>query len=208
VPSALNISSVHGCPTVFFCRNNGYAISTNSKDQYTGDGIAPRGVAFGMPTIRVDGNDLLAVIAATQRARAICLAEGTPTLIEAMTYRIGAHSTSDDDSKYRTKAAPEAGWDSERQYWEARSPIIRFGRYLASLGWYNVQMEDQIRKQARKEAIGTLNRAQAVGRPQAKHLYGDVYDELPWNLVEQQAALRSHLTRYREHYPNEVIETL
>ena len=69
IPSALNIASVHACPTIFFCRNNGYAISTHTDDQYKSDGIAPRGVAFGMPSIRVDGNDVLAVYAATREAR-------------------------------------------------------------------------------------------------------------------------------------------
>ena len=62
IPSALNIAAVHGCPAIFFCRNNGYAISTHTDDQYKSDGIAPRGVAFGMPSIRVDGNDILAVV--------------------------------------------------------------------------------------------------------------------------------------------------
>lgn len=69
IPSALNIAAVHGCPTIFFCRNNGYAISTSTRDQYASDGIAPRGPAFGLPTIRVDGNDVLAVLVATRKAR-------------------------------------------------------------------------------------------------------------------------------------------
>ena len=64
------------------------------------DGVGPRGPAYGMPTLRVDGNDVLAVYAATAEARRIAIAEGTPVLLEAMTYRIGAHSTSDDDTKY------------------------------------------------------------------------------------------------------------
>ena len=89
IPSALNIAAVHGCPTIFFCRNNGYAISTSTRHQYAGDGIAQRGPAFGLPTIRVDGNDVLAILAATRKAREICIREGVPTLIEAMTYRIG-----------------------------------------------------------------------------------------------------------------------
>ena len=110
------------------------------REQYASDGIAPRGPAFGLPTIRVDGNDVLAVLVATAKARQIGLTEGRPTLIEAMTYRVGAHSTSDDDSKYRNPTSPEDGWSSERAYWEARSPIIRFGRYLQSKGWYNVQV--------------------------------------------------------------------
>ena len=82
IPSALNIAAVHGCPTIFFCRNNGYAISTHTDDQYASDGVAPRGVAYGMPSIRVDGNDLLAVYAATARARRIAVEEGMPTMIE------------------------------------------------------------------------------------------------------------------------------
>jgi len=200
IPSALNIAAVHKCPTIFFCRNNGYAISTRATDQYVSDGIAQRGPAFGLPTIRIDGNDILAVIAATRKAREITLTEGRPVLIEAMSYRIGAHSTSDDDSKYRQKEAPEAGWDSERAYWEARSPCIRLGRYLASKGWYNVQMEEAIRSQARREAIESLNEAQAVDKPAARHLFTDVYDETSWMQDEQQAALAQHIADYKPHY--------
>jgi len=125
-----------------------------------------------------------------------------------MTYRIGAHSTSDDDSKYRKHDAPEEGWDNERAYWEARSPIIRFGRYLHSKGWFNVQLEEQIRKAARKEAIACLNQAQATGGPKVHTLYSDVYDELPWMLVDQEAALREHIERYKDHYGSITPEQL
>jgi len=190
----------------FFCRNNGYAISTHAEDQYVSDGIAPRGLAFGMPTIRVDGNDVLAVLAATSKARKLAISEGTPVFIEAMTYRIGAHSTSDDDSKYRKAEAPEEGWDDERAYWEARSPIVRFGRYLHAKGWYNAQLEDQMRKEARKESIDTLNKAEAAGRPLVNTLYSDVYDELPLSLREQQDALHTHLKAYASHYDGFVSE--
>jgi len=123
-----------------------------------------------------------------------------PVLIESMSYRIGAHSTSDDDSKYRTKEAPEAGWDSERAYWEARSPIIRLGRFLASKGWYNVQMEEAWRAAARREAITVLNQAQQQRPPAFRHLFTDVYDELPWMQKEQQAALRQHIDTYLPQY--------
>ena len=85
-----------------FSRNNGYAISTPVSEQYRGDGIAVRGPAYGMSTIRVDGNDVLAVYNATQAAREIAEKENKPVLIEAMTYRIGHHSTSDDSSAYRS----------------------------------------------------------------------------------------------------------
>ena len=109
-----------------------------------------------------------------------------------MTYRIGAHSTSDDDSAYRTPHAPEEGWDSERAYWEARSPIIRFGRYLHAKGWYNAQLEDHMRKEARKEAIETLNRSEASGKPKLATLFSDVYDELPWSLRAAAGAPQTH----------------
>ncbi len=268
IPSALNIAAVHGTPTIFFCRNNGYAISTSVRDQYSGDGVAPRGVAFGMPAIRVDGNDPFAVYAAVRRARQIAVEEGKPSIIEAadegtepspspyspspclrlalalhphpaphqaMTYRIGAHSTSDDDSKsrswlkvpsavsahsgrlgftvaakmrlwppsttrYRNPHSPEPGWDSERAYWESRSPIIRFGRYLQAQGWYDGQQEEELRKQARKDAIRSLNAAQKVGKPHTKHLFSDVYDEVPWHLMEQEQALLKHMQKYPASY--------
>jgi len=200
IPSALNIAAVHGCPTIFFCRNNGYAISTHAQEQYVGDGVAPRGLAFGMPTIRVDGNDILAVAAATHAARQIGLAEGRPTMIEAMTYRIGAHSTSDDDSKYRAPQSPVAGWDSERAFWEARSPVVRYGRYLHSKGWFNGQMEYTVRSEARRHAIAALNTAHEVGSPDVVHLFTDVYDELPSSLLEQRAALKDVISRYRHEY--------
>ena len=120
-------------------------------------------------------------------------------MIEAMTYRIGAHSTSD-DTKYRTPMAPVEGWDSERAFWEARSPVVRFGRYLHSLGWFNGQMEYTIRTEVRKQAINSLNVAHEASGPDLRHLYTDVYDELPWTLREQQAALKAQIHRYREHY--------
>ena len=75
------------CPVLFFCRNNGYAISTPTTDQYAGDGIASRGLGYGMHSIRVDGNDLFAVYEVTKAARELAISEGVPVLIEAMTYR-------------------------------------------------------------------------------------------------------------------------
>jgi len=211
IPSALNIAAVHGCPTIFFCRNNGYAISTHADDQYASDGIAPRGIAFGMPTIRVDGNDLLAVYAATARARQIAVEEGKPTMIEAMTYRINAHSTSDDDSAYRRPDSPEEGFASEKAYWESRNPIKRFGSYLGRLGLWTEEEEAALRKEQRARAIKALNDAERVEQPHPEHLFTDVYDEMPWLLRQQKQELKEHLQKYAEHYPDmkaEHVETL
>ena len=187
---------------LFLCRNNGYAISTHSDDQYRSDGVAPRGFAFGLPAIRVDGNDMLAMFTATVEARKIATEQGRPVIIEAMTYRIGPHSTSDDDSNYRVKEAPIDGFATERDYWEARSPIIRFGAYLKEKGWWTAEEEDALRPKSRKHAIKALHEAEKLPNPNIEHLFTDVYDELPWMLKEQQAELKDHLTRYSEHYPD------
>ena len=121
--AALNFSATLDVPMIFFCRNNGYAISTPVQDQYRGDGIASRAAGYGMHCIRVDGNDLLAVKQATEVARALALEKSKPVLIEAMTYRRGHHSTSDDSSKYRSV--------NEIKYWQDHmDPIKRFRLYI------------------------------------------------------------------------------
>lgn len=108
--SALNFASTLRCQTLFICRNNGYAISTPIDDQYAGDGIAPRGLSYGMPTIRVDGNDILAVSIGTQKARELIIKEKRPVLLETMSYRGGDHSTSDASANYRN--------EKEMQKWQ------------------------------------------------------------------------------------------
>jgi TPP-dependent pyruvate/acetoin dehydrogenase alpha subunit len=121
--AALNFAATLECPVIFFCRNNRYAISTPVRDQFRGDGIAARGPGYGIETVRVDGNDALAVYDAVREARRMALAESRPVLIEAMTYRIGHHSTSDDSSRYRAK--------TEIDDWNAtNNPITRMRAYL------------------------------------------------------------------------------
>lgn len=89
--SGLNFAATLNCPTIFICRNNGYAISTSVKDQYCGDGVVSRAPGYGIAGIRVDGNDIFAVHAAVREARAYALEHSAPVLIEAMSYRQGHH---------------------------------------------------------------------------------------------------------------------
>lgn len=108
-----------------------YAISTPIDDQYAGDGIAVRGVAYGMPTIRVDGNDIFAIYCATKQARELIIKEKRPVLIEAMSYRVGDHSTSDFSQRYRD--------EKEMLKWKEllskfSSPIERLEKYLTRRG--------------------------------------------------------------------------
>jgi 2-oxoisovalerate dehydrogenase E1 component alpha subunit len=101
--AGMNFASTLECPIVFICRNNGYAISTSVKDQYTGDGIASRAAGYGMHTVRVDGMDALAVHETVKEARKLAVENNVPVLVECMTYRGGHHSTSDDSTRYRSK---------------------------------------------------------------------------------------------------------
>ena len=128
---ALNFAATLRCQTLFYCRNNMYAISTPIDDQYAGDGIAIRGIAYGMPTLRVDGNDIFAIYAATKQAREMIIRDKRPVLIEAMSYRIGDHSTSDFSAAYRT--------EEEMKKWKSlldnfSNPIHRLEKYLLNEG--------------------------------------------------------------------------
>ena len=102
--------------------------------------------------------------------------------------------------RYRNPESPEPGWDSERAYWESRSPIVRFGRYLQSKGLWSAQREEELRKAARREAIRVLNEAEQVGKPHWEHLFTDVYDTMPWMLQQQRDGLAAHMERHAPHY--------
>ncbi|KAJ0086731.1 hypothetical protein Patl1_08195 [Pistacia atlantica] len=98
--AALNFAAVTDAPVVFICRNNGWAISTNVSEQFRSDGVVVKGQAYGVRSIRVDGNDALAVYSAIHSARKMAISEQRPVLVEALTYRVGHHSTSDDSTNY------------------------------------------------------------------------------------------------------------
>ena len=156
--AGLNFAATLEAPVVFVCRNNGYAISTPTHEQYRGDGIAARGVGYGMHTMRVDGNDVWAVRDAMTAARAIAVGDGVggrpqPVLIEAMTYREGHHSTSDDSTKYRT--------GEEIKHWrEERNPVRRLRRYLELRGWWDGEKEDALQGGERRAVLAAMAAAE------------------------------------------------
>jgi 2-oxoisovalerate dehydrogenase E1 component alpha subunit len=121
VAESFTFSAVYNAPVVFFCQNNQWAISEPTEKQ-TRVPLYQRAQGFGFPGVRVDGNDVLASLAVTKWALERARAGEGPTLVEAYTYRMGAHTTSDDPSKYRA--------DEEREAWEAKDPILRLRRYL------------------------------------------------------------------------------
>ncbi len=191
--AGLNMAAVLNCPCIFFCRNNGYAISTPSTEQFAGDGIASRGIGYGVKTIRVDGNDVLAVYQATQLAREIALAENCPVLIEAMTYRLSAHSTSDDPTGYRSK--------EEEEQWAKKDPVLRFEAWLTSKKWFDQNAIDEFKEKTRADILNALKVSEKVPVNPLEDIVEDVYDSVPWHLQKQLDELKEHVSKYPEAYP-------
>lgn len=190
--AGLNMAAVSNCPVVFLVRNNGYAISTLTSEQFVGDGIAPRGVGYGIPAIRVDGNDILAVYAASIQARDLALQKNTPVIIETMSYRLGAHSTSDDPSSYRTT--------EEEEIWRQKDPIERMKNWLLAKGWWSDQQDYQIKDDYKKEILNALKSQEKRLSPSLDQLITDVYQSPPAHLQEQYSQLLDHIDKYPDYY--------
>jgi 2-oxoisovalerate dehydrogenase E1 component alpha subunit len=179
--SGLNFAGVFELPVVFLCRNNGWAISVPVERQTATRTFAEKAVAYGIPGVRVDGNDLFAVVSATRRAVERGIAGEGPTFIEAITYRMGGHSTSDDPNRYRESQALES--------WAARDPIERVRGYLEKRGLWS----DTDEKELRSSIEGRFREAVAIAEktppPRLESLFDDVYEKVPWHLAEQRSAL-------------------
>jgi len=192
--TGLNFASVYGSQTLFICRNNGYSISTGVEDQYGGDGIAGRGPAFGIPTVRVDGNDLVAVYTATKEARRLAVEEKTPVLLELMTYRVSDHTTSDDSKAYRVENAEQV------DAWKSIGPIPRWRKYLEAQGLWDDSKQIALETQAKADIMDAFKKAEAKKRPPLKECFTDVYTDLPWHLEEQWQYCEKHVREYSGDY--------
>jgi pyruvate dehydrogenase E1 component alpha subunit/2-oxoisovalerate dehydrogenase E1 component alpha subunit len=175
--AAANFAGVFKLPLVFFCQNNQWAISVPLARQTASETIAIKAMAYGFPGERVDGNDILAVIAATREAVERARRGEGPTLVEALTFRMGGHSSSDDPTRYR-----EAGLVSE---WERQDPLHRFRHWLTAQG--HVDPADEARwTEELNEAIGkAIQEAEALPPPPIETMFSDVYREVPRTLAEQ-----------------------
>lgn len=173
----INFAAVRKAPVIFFCRNNGYAISTPSYQQYASDGVAPKGEGYGISSIRVDGNDFFAVYGAVSQARALCLEGKGPVLIEAMTYRLGAHSTSDDPSLYRD--------EEEVKKWHGKDPITRLRLYLEKSGLWDENKQQELEKEIDRQIEEAVAEAKETPKPNSHTLIENVYFDIPKSLVNQ-----------------------
>lgn len=174
-----------------------YAISTPIDDQYAGDGIAVRGVAYGMPSIRVDGNDIFAIYSACQKGREIIIKEKRPVLIEAISFRVGDHSTSDFSQRYRDTKEMEKWKDLLAKF---SSPIVRLEKYMLRKKLIKEDDSQKIREVARQKVRDSLKAAIETKKPSVDELFSDVFEQLPKGLQEQKEELKEHLRKYKDEY--------
>jgi pyruvate dehydrogenase E1 component alpha subunit len=179
--AAMTFAAAYKAPVVIICQNNHWSISVPTARQTASRTLAVKGRAYGIPSVRVDGNDLLAVHAvlekATERARR---GEG-PTFVEALTYRIGAHSTSDDPTRYRT--------DAEVESWKRKDPVDRLAKHLRVIGAIDEASEKAMEAELAAEIGEVIKSVEELPPPERASLFDDVYAEPTWNLREQREVL-------------------
>jgi 2-oxoisovalerate dehydrogenase E1 component alpha subunit len=190
---ALNFAGVFKTPTVFFCQNNGFAISVPFKKQSASRTIAQRAAAYDITGVRVDGNDIFAVWLAVKEAVERGARGDGPTLIEADTFRYGAHTTADDPRKYRDQEALEKEWR------EQRDPILRLRLLLEKRNLWNAKKEEELLSAATEHVEEAFR--QAITYPKAKpaDMFEHIYAAKPWYLREQQNELKNRLGKGGAH---------
>jgi 2-oxoisovalerate dehydrogenase E1 component alpha subunit len=177
--AGMNFAGVFQVPTLFLLRNNGWAISVPAEQQTHSRTYADKGVAYGIPAVRCDGNDALAVYAVTRSAVERALRGEGPTLIELVTYRVGAHSTSDDPNVYRDSATVEEQL--------RRDPLRRLRAYLERQRAFQAADQVALEERIQAELTGCIERAEAAQPPPLESVFEDVYEEMPAHLQEQLA---------------------
>ncbi len=177
---AANLAAVFEAPTILFCQNNGWAISVPLDEQAAAP-ISRRAEGYGMPGVQVDGNDVLAVYSVTKAAADRARAGDGPTLIEAMTYRIGPHTTADDATRYRS--------DDEVTAWRERDPIDRYLKHLLVSGTADESFVADCEDEAREWVADIRAKITALGPPPADELFAFAYVEPPESLeLERRSA--------------------
>ena len=163
-------------PVILFCQNNGWAISVPTANQTAGE-IWKRAEGYGFPGVRVDGNDVLAVYRATKQAAERAYAGEGPTLIEALTYRIGAHSTADDPGRYRDDADVEAA--------RAFDPITRFRTWLTAEGIVDEDIRRLVDEEIEAQVLAIREGVIAQPAPPVEWMFDWTYAEPPATLARQ-----------------------
>lgn len=194
---AMNFAGVFDTPNVFFCQNNGWAISVPRDRQTAAATIAQRAQAFGFAGVQVDGTDPLAVYRATrsavESAKSPADDERRPTLIEAVLYRLGAHSTADDPTKYRS--------EEEVDRWKEADPLPRFEAYLRHTGRIDDEAQSALESRVDARIDDAIETAESFDGADPRQMFEHVYDEMPRHLSDQLASL----TALRERHGDDAL---
>ena len=185
-----NFAGVFKAPVLLFCRNNQWAISVPFERQTGSESIAVKSLAYGIEGVRVDGNDLFAVIKVTRDALARARRGDGATLIEAYSYRLSGHSTSDDPRAYRK--------DSEVQPWLDKEPIARVKRFLLKKGWIDESADKKLRDECTEQVLAAVAAAEKVPPPPLESMFEDVYESVPPALEKQIEELKA-APRWKGH---------
>lgn len=174
----LNFASVFKLPVVFFNQNNGYAISVPIEKQMNSQTIAQKSLAYDIPGVRVDGNDIFAVYVETLKAFERARNGEGPTLIEAVTQRFGAHTTADDPTKYRDQEAVDANRDKV-------DPLLRLERFMKGNGYWNSEWVQKNSAAIEEEIEEAVKQMEAFPEPDVADMFDHVFKKLPWPIAEQ-----------------------
>jgi pyruvate dehydrogenase E1 component alpha subunit/2-oxoisovalerate dehydrogenase E1 component alpha subunit len=184
---ALNFAGVMSSPCVFVCQNNQWAISTPGTAQTASETFAIKGLGYGVESLRADGNDILAVHEVARYAVDKARRGGGPTFIELLTYRVSAHTSSDDPSRYRDETVT-AVWR------ERRDPLARFRTFLIGRGWMTDEADKAAAAEIEQHVRDVIAEQETIGPPPPETLVQDVYEEVPWHLAEQLQDLLARLS--------------
>jgi len=182
--SGMNFAGIHKPPIVFVCENNGWAISTPQSLQTASATFAEKGDAYGLRNLRVDGNDPLAVYSVVRKARELAPEQGA-SLIEAITYRMGFHTSSDNPDLYRTS--------EDVAIWEPWDPLTRMRKYLQRKKLWDDTREEALWARCKSDIADAVNQAEALDFPHPATMFDDTFRELTWMLEEQRAQLLADL---------------
>jgi pyruvate dehydrogenase E1 component alpha subunit len=175
--AGMTLAACQQLPLVLFCKNNGWAISLPRAKQCRAENLSDKAIGYGMPGVRVDGNDVLAVYQVACEAIEWARSGSGPVFVELVTQRMGPHSTADDPSRYREAELMEP--------WKKKDPILRFRGYLEAEGLWSEEEEARALQAAEARFREAMEAVEQVPPPAPETMFDDVYAELPWHLREQ-----------------------
>ena len=181
----MSFASAYDLPVIVIIQNNQYAISTPREKTIKSKTLAQKAIGYGIPGIQVDGNDPLAMYLATETARKRAMKGEGPTIIEAVTYRMGPHTTSDNPKLYRE--------DSEVEEWAKKDPIIRFKKYLLDKKYWSDEEDEKLYEESKKFVLDTFKKVESMGDVDLEDIFKYTYESMTPELMKQMKEYQIYL---------------